>query len=797
MTFYFSPPYMLPAGNARASGYGITGTPSAMFGGTDLVTGGAGASMFNTYDPVVTAQMAVASPLIISAQYVLLNGQVDVQADISVDLATSGDNRQVMFFVTQAALHGNLNMVVAMLPDEPFNLTTPGESVSVLRSFPMDAAWNEPDMNIIVLVQDTVTKEVFQAGQAIPDYAGTVTIDCDPDGVEANWTLTGPGMTLSGQGDYTLGLFAIGTYTVAWADIPYWDTPATPQVQTLIEGGELTFTGAYTNGPFTAVTAGPLAATTTGAAVSLVDVDNDGDLDIHLTGGNGSDQMLRNDGAEVFTELAASPLATVGDSRGAAWADVNGDGNVDVCVTRINQANEVYFGDGAGGFSLVTTYPGGDSGPGSSAAWVDYNLDGLLDLAVVNEGSANVLLANQGEISPGILLFNNIDGAFSNMSNGSCVVWGDGDLNGRLDPFLVNQFAANVLFENTAYGFSDLTASTGLGDLRNGYGAAWGDYDNDGDFDLYVANDGQADQFYKCTGAFHYTQVTYNGLGDMGNGRGVIWADFDNDTFLDLYVARHDETDLFLLSDGEGNFNRVPVGPDEATMGSNAVACGDVNGDGRIDVVISREDAANVLFENGLGESNHWVQLHLTGSGTNTGAIGTRVVLTADGVSQTRLISPGSGYLSCSAVDPHFGLGAVVAIDQIDLYWPDGTHQVVGPRIGDRVIAITEGIDPVSAVENDETPRSNVLSGAYPNPFNPSTTISFVLQHTARARLAVYNVDGRLVRVLADETFSSGPHELVWNGTDSSQRAMASGTYLFRLTTADGFDETGRMVLVK
>ena len=85
----------------------------------------------------------------------------------TVDQATSGSNRVVHFFVTQENEHGHLNMVMAMLPAEAFALTTPGQTVTIERSFPMNSGWTEPNMNIIVMVQNSTTKEVYQAGQAI------------------------------------------------------------------------------------------------------------------------------------------------------------------------------------------------------------------------------------------------------------------------------------------------------------------------------------------------------------------------------------------------------------------------------------------------------------------------------------------------------------------------------------------------------------------------------------------------------------------------------------------------------
>ncbi|MFT7699923.1 MAG: hypothetical protein ACI8S7_001757, partial [Candidatus Krumholzibacteriia bacterium] len=794
LTFYFSPPYVLPDGNVRASGYGFNGTPSVVFDGTEKVVGGAASgSMFSTYESIVLSQLSTVSPLSIDASYVIIDGQVTLTTDIDVDLATSGSSRQVMFFVTQDDLHGHPNMVMAMLPEAAFSLTAPGQSTSIERTFPMSAAWNEPDLNIMVVVQNTATKEIYQAFQAIPDYAGTVTLDCDPNGLNAAWTCEGPGFEQSGFGDSLLNVFAAGQYTVTWENVAYWDGPVSPQVETLIVGGAVTFAGDYSGGPLAATTSGAIGSMAAAGSVSLIDFDSDGDLDVHVTSHNSGDMLLENDGLGTFNNLNASPLAATSSVRGAAWADVNGDGAVDVYLTRENLVNQLFLADGNGGFTQATKY--GDSGadPSYGGAWIDFDNDGLLDLSVVNNGAANVLLKSQGEIAPGTLLFSSLSGAFGNLGAASCIVWGDGDLDGRPDPYVVNQFSGNVVFQNTTVGFSDLTGGLGMGDLGNGKGAAFGDFDNDGDLDLYLANDGQADVLYKCTGPFQYTQVGGPNMAHQGRGRGVLWADFDNDGNLDLFLSRYDESDVILLGDGMGNFTAVPVGLDEGITGSNACACGDMNNDGKMDIVVTRESAANVMFTNQITNSNHWVQLHLTGNGTNTGGIGARVVLAAGGKSQTRFLSPGSGYLSCSAIDPHFGLGAATVIDQIDIYWPDGLHQTIGSQGVDRILAITKGVDLPSAVDDGQTPHLTSLGAAYPNPFNPSTTINFVLKYATEARVDVYTVDGRHVRTLTDTSFGSGPHQVMWQGDDDAGRAVASGTYLFRLKTADGYEQSGSM----
>ena len=108
------------------------------------------------------------------------------------------------------------------------------------------------------------------------------------------------------------------------------------------------------------------------------------------------------------------------------------------------------------------------------------------------------------------------------------------------------------------------------------------------------------------------------------------------------------------------------------------------------------------------------------------------------------------------------------------------------------------GPDPVcdlSAVPG--TGVVEALGDAYPNPFNPQTTIAFELPNEQAASLRVYDVSGRLVRVLVDgEVVAQGRHEAIWNGRDDTGRRVASGTYFYRLE-AGAYTETKRMVLVK
>ena len=114
-----------------------------------------------------------------------------------------------------------------------------------------------------------------------------------------------------------------------------------------------------------------------------------------------------------------------------------------------------------------------------------------------------------------------------------------------------------------------------------------------------------------------------------------------------------------------------------------------------------------------------------------------------------------------------------------------------------RTVLTARKMVPLSAVPVTSPAPRLVLHGAIPNPFNPQTTIAFDVPAQEAVRLHVYDVSGRLVRVLLNgETAHDGRNEVVWRGCDDSGRRVASGVYFYRLT-AGPYTETKRMVLVK
>ena len=92
-------------------------------------------------------------------------------------------------------------------------------------------------------------------------------------------------------------------------------------------------------------------------------------------------------------------------------------------------------------------------------------------------------------------------------------------------------------------------------------------------------------------------------------------------------------------------------------------------------------------------------------------------------------------------------------------------------------------------------PASGLQLTAFPNPFNPSTTLRYYLPEAANIRMAVYDLAGRQVRILEVGIHrEAGWHLLQWNGRDGAGNRLASGIYLIRLSM--GSESTSRRVVL-
>ncbi len=95
--------------------------------------------------------------------------------------------------------------------------------------------------------------------------------------------------------------------------------------------------------------------------------------------------------------------------------------------------------------------------------------------------------------------------------------------------------------------------------------------------------------------------------------------------------------------------------------------------------------------------------------------------------------------------------------------------------------------DPVSM----EIPKKSISISASPNPFNQHSLVSFTIERPGDIRLAIYNITGREVAVLAEGYYPAGMSKVVWDASST-----ASGVYFVKLTSGD-FTRTRKLLLLK
>lgn len=494
--------------------------------------------------------------------------------------------------------------------------------------------------------------------------------------------------------------------------------------------------------------------------VALFDYDNDGFLDIFFTNGAAipslekSDpsyynRLFHNNGDGTFTDVTEKAgLRGIGYSMGVAAGDYDNDGFVDLYITGVNH-NQLLHNNGDGTFTDVTEKAGvGGIIPklgkawSVAAGWIDYNNDGLLDLFVVNYLNYTIKTATpcvqQGLPAycspvdflgmPNILYRNNGDGTFTDVSEqshisqyvgkGMGLAFADYDNDGFSDIFVSNDTFENYLFHNNRDGtFTNVATTAGVaynafGNAIAGMGADFRDIDNDGKPDIFeTAMFGEGFPLYKNLGDGQFQDVTsaagLNALTSHSTAWGVGIFDFDNDGKKDLFTSNSDILDNsmelahrpFALPNrvfhNKGNLTFEDA---SATAGTSflvaaphrGAAFGDLNNDGRIDAVVTVLNGPPEIWMNRSNNRNHWLILKLVGVKSNRDGLGTTVKITTALGAQYNRATTALSYNSSSDKRVHFGLGTADIAESIELAWPSGIKQVLKNVKADQILTVTE-----------------------------------------------------------------------------------------------------------
>jgi hypothetical protein len=439
-----------------------------------------------------------------------------------------------------------------------------------------------------------------------------------------------------------------------------------------------------------------------GMAITAVDFDNDGFLDLFLTGFGGN-AVYRGTGQCKFTDVTEK-TGLRGESfmTGAAWADFDRDGDLDVFVAgyvRLDLNNLPVFGS-----SQTCSFKGirVQCGP--------RGLPGERDYFYRNKGDGTFEEVSQ-----------KIGVADDKKYYGLGAVWGDYDNDGWLDLYVADDGTPNYLYKNnkngtfTDVGFETGTSYSGAGVEQGSMGVAWGDYDNDGRLDLFTTNfDNEHNTLYKNLGAKGFLDVSMEAkVGAPSTpfvGWGTEFVDFDNDGLLDLFVANghvYPQIEFakseqqqgffqhFLLHRNLGNGAFAEISKeaglrDLPLQSRRGAAFGDLNNDGLIDAVITNLGAPPTVLLNTTVNTNQSVIFKLIQNKTNQDSVGARVTLKTNKGARMQEVRAGGSYLSQSDFRLHFGLGNGEKIESVEVRWSDGTTENLAAFSPNQIVTIRQ-----------------------------------------------------------------------------------------------------------
>ncbi len=278
-------------------------------------------------------------------------------------------------------------------------------------------------------------------------------------------------------------------------------------------------------------------------AVIWGDYDNDGDLDVLLNGHQNSSpyylsKIYRNDGFDTFTDINANLLNA--DYSTAAWGDYDNDGDLDILLTGAvglpPYQTKIYRNNGNSTFTEINTNLTGVAR--GSTAWGDYDNDGDLDILLTGLTGTNSDTAKVYR-NDGYGTFIDINANLIGVSYSSAV-WGDYDNDGDLDILLTgasstSTYRISKVYRNDSGTFTDINANLSGTNIGS---AAWGDYNNDGNLDILLtgnASYGTETKIYRNNGNSTFREID-SGLSNL-HSSSASWGDYDNDGDLDILIV--------------------------------------------------------------------------------------------------------------------------------------------------------------------------------------------------------------------------------------------------------------------
>jgi len=537
-------------------------------------------------------------------------------------------------------------------------------------------------------------------------------------------------------------------------------------------------------------------------SVFSADLDGDGDNDLAVANFySHTVSILINNGDGTF-QAAVNYTAGHGPAR-IFLADLDGDGDNDLAVPNLYSDNvSIFVNNGDGTFQVAANYAAGN-GPVSVFS-ADFDSDGDNDLVTVNENTDNVSI-----------LLNNGDGTFQAVVNytvgglpGS-VFSADLDGDGDNDLAVANRISDNVsILMNNGDGTFQTAVSYSTGIYPNKVFSA--DFDGDGDNDLAVANYlSNSVSLLMNNGDGTFQAAVNYGVGGF-RPRSLFSIDLDGDGDNDLATANSwSHTVSILLNTSVSSLAvHLDIKPGSCPNPLNVKA--------------SKHERGNDLDGSGVAAKDRPQASGRTGPVLPAAILGT-VDFDVTSINPTTVTLEGVPVLRWNIEDVSTPVGEEAEECECTTAGPDGypdltlkfdrglVVEALGEVYDGDIVILTvtgelfegtpiEGTDCVIILNGDDPPddfaasgesQTPALLGNVPNPFNPSTQISFSLSEAADVTLEIYNITGQKVATLTTGRLEAGHHSVAWDGSNA-----ASGIYLYRLEAGD-FVDTKKMVLLK
>ena len=408
-----------------------------------------------------------------------------------------------------------------------------------------------------------------------------------------------------------------------------------------------------------------------GTQALFFDYDGDGDLDAYLLnhathtergigtpGGTvdpdaAADRLMRNDGGRFLdvSERAGLVRGLDGFGLGVVASDLNGDGCPDLYVANDFQENDLLYVNRCDGTfeERITRATNHTSRFSMGVDAADIDNDGRVDLFVGD------MLPEREDV-----LKTSANAETFNL------------FNLRLRAGYHPQYARNTLQLNRGdLRFSDIGYLAGVHATDWTWAPLFADLDNDGRKDLFVANG-----IYRRPNDLDYINYVGNEAAQAALRAGDARQSLEIMRRMpQVPLANH-------VFRNQGDLTFVSVGADwglTQTGFSTGAAYVDLDNDGALDLVVNDVNGTARIYRNRGGERNghRWLTVQLDGAGANTAGIGSKVYVSAHGVTQLVEQMPTRGFQSSVDSRLHFGLGRATRVDSVVVVWPDRSLQVI------------------------------------------------------------------------------------------------------------------------